>query len=108
MTAHLLGAADSDALVDCAVGDELVVRLEENPTTGYRWEPVDLPASLELTDDAFELAQPTAIGSGGTRQYTFTCTAAGDSELRLRHWQAWEGVVSTTQEVIFQLRVRTG
>src|SRR4051812_21030113 len=36
------------------VGDELVARLDENRTTGYRWRADDLPAGVTLVDDGFE------------------------------------------------------
>jgi predicted secreted protein len=108
VTTRVLGVANSGRVVDCVVGDQLLVRLPENRTTGYQWQPVELPAALELADDTFDLDQPTevVVGGGGTRQLTFVIAEAGAHQLRLRYWQPWEREASTTQEVSFSVHVR--
>jgi inhibitor of cysteine peptidase len=105
MTRRVLDEHDSERIVDCSVGDEFVVRLPETPTTGYRWEPVDLPGMLELVGDSFDLAQSATFGSGGVRQLTFVCRDPGESDLQLRHWQVWEGEASVDRVVSFRMRV---
>ena len=105
MTRVVLGEADDGQAVDVGVGDQVVIRLDENPTTGYRWELVDLPAAVELAGDSFTLGEPVKVGSGGTRELTFICRRPGPARLQLRHWQAWEGASSVTRTVTFPLRV---
>ena len=93
------------APLDLVQGQELVLSLPSNPTTGFRWEPVALPTQLEAAGDLFEPSQPMGVGSGGTRQLTYKCVAAGDAGLRLHCIQAWEGPTSATQQVSFVLRI---
>ena len=47
--------ADRERVLALAAGEELVVTLPVNPSTGQRWEPVDLAGSgLELVDMVFQ------------------------------------------------------
>lgn len=85
-----LTEAEDGHEVVLAVGDELVVLLDENPTTGYRWA-VTCAEGFELAEDSYEPAQPMAFGSGGRRELHFRATAAGRAELELSHRQEWEG-----------------
>ena len=72
------------------VGDELVVSLPENPTTGYRWQ-LDSPGSfLAVEDDAFALPGRAGIGAAGTRLLTLRVTAAGRASLHLALRRDWE------------------
>jgi inhibitor of cysteine peptidase len=76
--------------VHVKVGDEVVVRLPENPSTGYRWE-LDTPrGSLELADDAYVRPRDEAVGSGGERHFTFRATGRGEARVRLRLARSWE------------------
>jgi inhibitor of cysteine peptidase len=61
----LLTDADRTSMVSVPLSEEVVLELEENPTTGYRW-------TIESTDDSVrELASTytpsptTGIGGGG-------------------------------------------
>ena len=51
------------------IGVHISVRLEENPTTGYRWE-IDRTDGLEPLDDSYERSGD-AIGAAGYRKLTF-------------------------------------
>jgi len=72
-----------------AVGDELVVRLEENRTTGYRWRADDLPDGVTLVDDAFEAQPPGRPGQGGVHTFRMRPTAPGDHRVRLALGRSW-------------------
>jgi inhibitor of cysteine peptidase len=100
-----LTAADSGGSVSLAVGDELVVRLAENPTTGYRWEIDRADPVLSLADDRFRLAEQPFIGSGGTRELGFRAVATGAGRLELKHRQAWEGDASITNRFVIDVQV---
>ena len=76
--------------LDVRVGDEILVSLAENPTTGYRWElePAD-GRVLGSEGDTYEMAADPAIGSGGTHQFRFAARAPGRTTIALKLRRAW-------------------
>ena len=85
-----LTEADDGREVSVDVGEQIVVHLEENPTTGYRWQVVRANGILEPVGDSYEPASPTRVGSGGHREFRFRATAAGSAAIELRHLQEWD------------------
>lgn len=84
----ILTEQDSDRSVDMNMGDVVTVRLNENPTTGYRWS-VETAHGLEQVSDHMEVGG--AIGSEGVRMLQFRTTRVGSSELRMKKLREWEG-----------------
>jgi predicted secreted protein len=65
------------------------VTLEENPSTGYRWEPdIDVLLLREI-DDRYE-GSASLPGAPGLRVKIFAAIAAGRTELRLVNRRTWE------------------
>lgn len=83
-----LNEQDSGRTVDMERGKVVIVRLKENPTTGYRWT-VETASGLEQTGDHFEAGG--AIGAAGTREFQFRPTKVGSYELRIKNRREWEG-----------------
>jgi inhibitor of cysteine peptidase len=89
-----LGQQDSGGRRTLRVGDDLVVVLAENPTTGYRWQAEFDPVVIEATGDRFEPSSGLA-GAPGVRSRGFRALAAGQTRLRLvnrRSWESGEGI----------------
>jgi inhibitor of cysteine peptidase len=84
-TSRKLTDADSGSEVAVSVGDLIEVSLEENPSTGYRWEVVSPPAMIELTDDDYLEPDTDAVGAPGTRELRFEATAEEAGILRLEY-----------------------
>lgn len=86
-----LSKVDSGSKQEIAVGEELTISLEANPTTGYRWA-IDgtLPGQLEQVGEAVYTAGSTAIGAGGTEVWTFKGKSAGTATLTLKYWRSFE------------------
>jgi predicted secreted protein len=89
-----LTESDAGAERSVGVGEELVVRLPENRTTGYRWH-LALPAgALSLDGDSYEAEAPGRPGSGGTRTFRLRATQPGTHRLGAalrRSWESGEG-----------------
>ena len=88
--------------------DEIVVRLPENPTTGFRWEIETADPVVTAVDDDFELGESGAgiVGAGGTRRFRFrvaASSASGRVALKLR--QPWEGDASITDRFYVDVSV---
>jgi inhibitor of cysteine peptidase len=70
-------------------GDQFVIELPSNPTTGYQWQPAFDPAALGLLGRDFSLPG-TAMGGGGVERFCFEARAAGVSRLSFAYERAWE------------------
>jgi inhibitor of cysteine peptidase len=96
MTTILLTETDGGRSIAARAGDEIVLQLPENPTTGYRWEVV-IADGLEPVADGYVAAQPApadaepAFGRGSLRELRFRVREPGVARLEAKHWQAWEG-----------------
>ena len=108
MSVHL-SEGDDGTTVEVALGDAVVVRLEENPTTGFRWT-IDAVAggSVAVADDDFEPANGGGIGAGGWRTLTFSATQPGSSRIDLKRWRDFEGDASVVERFSVTVRVLGG
>ena len=89
---RLTEAADGST-VTLAVGDELVVALESNASTGYAWQVVTpLPEMLEQAGEARYVApeDEDLVGAPGTEELTFDVVATGSGTLELVYVRSFE------------------
>jgi inhibitor of cysteine peptidase len=88
-------------------GDLIVIRLAENPTTGYRWE-VDMADDrvIALQGSDYAEANGAGIGGGGTRTFTFKAQAPGTVQVALRLRREWEPEDSAIDRFDVTIRVQ--
>ena len=79
---------DRGRTVPVALGDEVVLTLPENPTTGVRWAPPEDDALGVIRDD--NLPGEGGIGAAGLRRLVLRPARPGRLALRLLRRQAWE------------------
>lgn len=95
--------------IQAAVGDEVNVQLEENPSTGWTWRlQSPLNGILHLEDDRFvrSTSQGTGlIGSGGTRIFAFAAIAEGTVELEYALAGPGRDVQPSDHRMTFTIRV---
>jgi inhibitor of cysteine peptidase len=86
-----LTQADKGKSFEAHQDDVIIVRLPENPTTGYRWaiEEVD-EEILEPEESDFSLNPDAGIGGGGGRELSFRAKKAGIAHLELKLARSWE------------------
>jgi len=73
------------------IGDEFVVVLEGNPTTGYLWEVEAVDESiLQQVGESEFLSDSKVPGSGGKLTLVFRAMAPGQTTLRLVYHRPWE------------------
>ena len=89
---HVLGA-----------GEELVVRLAENRTTGFRWRLSDLPESLTADED-FAAPSPDRPGEGGVHTFRLRPSRPGRYRLAVALGRSW-GAAAPDRTVEFTVRV---
>jgi predicted secreted protein len=85
-----LGADANGSTVAAHPGDELVVRLSENASSGYQWQLDPLPPWLGLAVDAVEPPASMLPGAGGVRILRITVDGPGDATVTLSQRRPWE------------------
>lgn len=90
--------------IKAKVGDEFVVALEANPTTGYEWTAADNP---DVTFVSSKQVQPSngMMGAPGTQRLTFRATKAGTTTLVLNYARSFEPDVPPVQTERFPVTV---
>ncbi len=99
-----ISKSDLGKTVHVHKGDSISVKLDENPTTGYRWvvETVDNQI-LELLGSSYSPLE-TGIGAGGLRSFNFLVKLQGKANLQLKLIREWESSSAAIDhfEVILQ------
>ncbi len=87
-----------------APGEEIRLKLAENPTTGYRWGfSVEELHPLRLDEDVFE-PMGEAMGAVSHRRWRFRADGEGVVQVRLEQRRSWERTAVKTFH--FTIRVR--
>ena len=89
------------------MGQSLEIRLEENPTSGYRWHVVQAGEPVcKTVSDSFAPGIG-APGQPGVHRWTFQTVAAGTASIRLIYRRAWE-TNEAARTFTLDLRVSSG
>lgn len=93
--------------VNAGLGETIVVRLDENPTTGYRWALDRLDSDLlESEGSDFQIRPESGIGAGGLRTFAFKALSRGRGTIELKLWRGWQGSDSVIErrEVVVTIK----
>jgi inhibitor of cysteine peptidase len=94
-----LTASDNGQKITLFAGQELVIQLDGNPSTGYTWEAKDLDAGMfqQVGETVFAASNSNLVGSGGTLTLTFRVLKTGPAALTLVYHRSWETGVAPLQ-----------
>jgi inhibitor of cysteine peptidase len=107
MAEIVITAQDQGGTLEADPGDVVVIRLEENMTTGYGWEVGAMDSSLvELLDSEYAEAPGIALGRGGTRTLRFRTRSSGSERIQLRLQRPWESEDAAVEHFEVTIRVR--
>lgn len=106
MASRTVTYVDNGTTVTLRPGAQVVVRLPEQPTTGFRWA-VDQSeeALVVLVATTYVPAAGVGVGGGGEHVWTFEATHPGTGQLRLKLWRAWEGDTSVQERFAVRIQV---
>ncbi len=106
MSEVILSKVDNSKTITLRRGQMLILRLDENPTTGYRWSsPIMDEQVLQVKSDDLNLPSNTAIGGGGQRIFTFQANNLGQVKLQLKNWREWTGEQSIVDKFEVTIQV---
>ena len=94
----LLTEQDNGTSVELTVGEELLVQLAGNPTTGYMWSVTDLEEEyLQQQGEPDYERDSELIGAGGVYTFHFKALQAGQTTLALAYARSFEPDVPPQQ-----------
>jgi predicted secreted protein len=99
-------AADADHPITLRIGQELVLNLASNPSTGYHWFLASTANSVltSLGKPTYKQGRPVP-GAGGVESWTFRAAEAGAQTLKFEHRRPWEKKTSPAKTVLFHVTV---
>lgn len=83
---------DDGRRFDIAVGQEAVVRLGSNPSTGYKWSLADSRSAVMgvMGEPSFEPPARPLPGAPGTEVWRLKAMTQGQAEARFEYKRPWE------------------
>jgi inhibitor of cysteine peptidase len=102
-TITLTNASNGES-IKCRQDDEIILRLSENPTTGYRWHIVRADGLVQEAD-AYRPPPDPQFGSGGVREFRFRAKVTGEGRLELKRWREWEGEKSVLERFAIDIKI---
>ncbi|MBD9679792.1 protease inhibitor I42 family protein [Pseudomonas sp. PDM18] len=90
-------------------GQELVLILPSNPTTGFRWEMRNAANGLlrALGPEVYSNPEDAGlVGSAGESTWRFRVTAPGEDTLELAYRRPWEAEVAPAKTFICPISVK--
>jgi inhibitor of cysteine peptidase len=84
---------DAGQEIDIGVGQEFIIALGSNPTTGYSWQASYDEGMLELVESTYDAGETgdDVVGAGGVELFRFLALEVGETEITLVYAQHWEG-----------------
>lgn len=92
--------ADNSKQLVVKVGKEFTIRLESNPTTGYRWHPL-FDSSLKLISNDF-IPSSKMIGGSGKECFVFKAVTACKTSIKMVYKRSEK---ETMKEIEFSIIV---
>jgi inhibitor of cysteine peptidase len=83
---------DPSQRIDAAVGEEFVIALDSDPSTGYSWQPTYDTTLLLLEERVFQQAEGSGglVGARGTESFRFKALHGAITDITLVYKRPWE------------------
>lgn len=102
-----LTEADANHKVALKVGQELMVKLESNRSTGYSWSLTESENSIltSLGKSTYKISGGLP-GAGGFETWRLRATKSGRETLKFEYRRPWEKKVPPAKTVLFHIAVQ--
>lgn len=90
-------------------GETFYLRLQENPTTGYSWEP-NLSQGLSFVSDKYyppetEEGEHPLVGAGGVHVWEIKADTEGSQKVTAVYRRSWENETGTEEKFLLDVEV---
>jgi inhibitor of cysteine peptidase len=102
MATVTLSESNNKQHIEVAVNDTIQIQLDESPTTGYKWEVIELNKNdLQVLSEDYERYPNAGIGGGGIKMIKLKVLKKASGRIRLENRQPWSGDVYKRFEVSY-------
>jgi len=101
-------APRATAVLKLNTGDEFIIMLASNRTTGYEWQ-IDRPIDgnkVEQKSLVYVPDQTGLVGSGGKEEWKFKALKAGRSQISFKYVRPWEKGVKPADKKVFDVDIK--
>lgn len=77
-------------------GESVLLRLDENPSTGYSWE-LYLPDVFMISRDTFIRSEDEVVGAGGVHEWVFVAGPEGTYQIDAVYKRPWEDITGSEE-----------
>jgi inhibitor of cysteine peptidase len=89
MTRRIYDESVNGQTIDLAIGQTIEIRLQENPTTGFRWQLMGGDRAVcAMTSDTFK-PESGPPGRGGKHSWIFKAVRPGKCDIEFRYRRPW-------------------
>ena len=100
-------ATGSTRVLRLNLGDEFIIMLSSNRTTGYQWQ-IDRPLDgnkIKQAGLAYVPQKTDLAGSGGTEEWKFKARGTGKSKISFKYVRPWEKNVPPADKKVFDVEI---
>ncbi len=93
--------------ITTTVGEEFVIALGSNPSTGYRWKASYDEERIELLEQTYkpkESADVKVVGGEGVEYFKFKALKPGKTEITMTCERSWE--IGYIDQIIYVVEVK--
>ncbi len=98
--------ADSGDQIKAVYGEMIFIRLEENPTTGYRWNLSYTEGLEPVRDEYIQHEQDIEmVGVGGVHEWSFKVVSYEDQSISAVYKRPWEETTGKEDSFLLDIKV---
>ncbi|MDY6826795.1 MAG: protease inhibitor I42 family protein [Bacillota bacterium] len=89
---NIFTVEDAAGIIEIEHGETFIVKLEENPSTGYNWHWTVGPEGVVVLDSEEFIAaeDEEVVGVPGRHEFVFRAEEAGEAEVVFQYYRDWE------------------
>jgi inhibitor of cysteine peptidase len=88
--------------IEVFVGENFIVALYSNPTTGYKWEAEYDSDFVELIRQGYYVAP--SVASGGLDAFEFRPYKVGETHITMSYKRPWEG--APIRKEVYKIKIK--
>lgn len=98
---------ENENKIEVKSGENFLINLESNPTTGYSWVSDFDENYVELINKDFvqQKTDELIVGAGGTETFSFKALKAGEIKIDFYYVREWEIDVAPIDQKVFDVTI---